>query len=822
MGENMLNFDSFRRNYGTDLVADMKNYWTCYTKYAKQKNRRSFLLRCRSEELKPSFLNIKTNHFKFYSTDLGEKFEEQVVKKFQVSTLNLLISDTISNIEYLENRISFFKHKIKNALPDSVSNTFFQDQTKKYETLFKQIKEKHIKKIEILLKVKNRYRANANSGLKFLPEWIENLTNIQLPDYVVEILSLGPNFAMPFTEKDNLPIIDIISNIEVSINKFTVETKDQMRASCCNFLTNHKHNNNLAKNQNKNLYKNLIKNLNKTKKFLKEHPNIKILKPDKSNKTVIMCENIYDNKMTELLNDDSTYKEIRSDPTNIHQKKNNELIKKWETNNYISPATAKNLTIHNALIPKIYGLPKLHKNGIPMRPIVSCVQSPFSNLAKFLKNILSNVVNKNESYIKDSWQFKDKIKNIDIPKNYSIISLDVVSLYTNIPTNRALHLIEKKWDEIKKFTDIPLNEFKQAVSLTLNSTYFMYKDKYFKQIDGCAMGSSISSVVAQLVLEDLENTVIPSLDFNLPFFYRYVDDCLTAIPKGKEDYILKMFHTYDKKIKFTIETEENNKINFLDMTIHHHQGKNILETEWYTKKTWSGRYLNYFSQHPTSQKKTVIMGLADRAIKLSDAAYRDNAINKAKDILKTNSYPIKLINQIFKTRLHKFQNATNNTNQQHQLQQQKNFISLPYINGLSENFQKYFKTHNINVCHKASNLLQSHYSRLKTKTPKNKKSHTVYEIPCSNCDGVYIGQTSQYLGNRLNGHKYDKKNHTALTKHALEHNHTFNYQETKILKTEINTQKREICEMIYIKKNSNAINAKTDIKNLSKIYFNVV
>lgn len=107
---------------------------------------------------------------------------------------------------------------------------------------------------------------------------------------------------------------------------------------------------------------------------------------------------------------------------------------------------------------------------------------------------------------------------------------------------------------------------------------------------------------------------------------------------------------------------------------------------------------------------------------------------------------------------------------------------------------------------------------LKSKTPKIKKSNIVYEIPCNNCEATYIGQTSQYLENRIKSHKYDKKNATALTNHDRNKNHKFNYTETKILKTENNLKKREFYEMVAIQKSSYCINDKKDIDKLNTTY----
>ena len=696
---------------------------------------------------------------------------------------------------------------LQSLLPRNILDKFINKEALRSDKIFENIKLKNIKKFN---RFKNKDITRNTSN------WIENLTEVTIPDCVTEILSLGPNFAVPLKSADDIPVPDIISNIEAGIINLNSNAKDDIRSKCCNIITNHKN-----KLKNKNSYskqqKILQKKIDKTKSFIKQNSNLKILIPDKSNKTVVMYNKDYDKKMNDLLQDQNTYKEINSDPTNIHQKNNNALINRWENLMYISPNTAKKLKIQNAQPPRIYGMPKLHKKNIPLRPIVSCIQSPYEKLSKFLKNILQNIINKNNHYIKDSVDFKEKIKNICLPKDYLLISLDVVSLYTNIPLTLAKEVIRKKWDEIKKFTDIPLLEFLAAIDMTLNSTYFLYNEKYYKQIEGCAMGASISSVIAQLVLEDLEENILNNLGFHIPFFYRYVDDCITAVPNNKTADILNSFNSYHNKLQFTIEIENLNKINFLDTTLHHLD--NTIKTEWYTKETWSSRYINYLSQHPLSQKKSVIIGLADRAIKLSSPEYREKSLKKAKEALRLNDYPENLINSIFKKRIHIFYNQGQKNKKD---RKQNNYISLPYIPNLSEKLNHTLKEHNIIVAHKSHNLLNSNFSSLKAKIAKQKKSNIVYQIPCNDCNGVYIGQTCQLLKNRLNGHKYDKKNKTALTNHMLEKEHTFNYEQVQILRTENHTKKREIYEMIEIQRNHNSINSKADTKQLSKIYYNII
>ena len=105
-----------------------------------------------------------------------------------------------------------------------------------------------------------------------------------------------------------------------------------------------------------------------------------------------MDSNTYENKCLELLNDQDTYKKIKTDPTNSTQNRNNLLIKEWRNKGYIPETTARDLTIHNAQPPKFYALVKTHKPGLPIRPIVSNNQAPLYKLSKFLANSISNII----------------------------------------------------------------------------------------------------------------------------------------------------------------------------------------------------------------------------------------------------------------------------------------------------------------------------------------------------------------------------------------------------------------------------------------------
>lgn len=132
-----------------------------------------------------------------------------------------------------------------------------------------------------------------------------------------------------------------------------------------------------------------------------------------------------------------------------------------------------------------------------------------------------------------------------------------------------------------------------------------------------------------------------------------------------------------------------------------------------------------------------------------------------------------------------------------------------------------FKQYNIKLTYKSNQNFSGMFSKLKDKIPKDKQTHVVYKIPCQNCNSVYIGQTQQLLSERIKGHKY-AKNSTALKKHSENKKHSFNFNDVKIINKETKYKARNILEMIQIKNHPNAVNDRTEIKHLSKIYNSIL
>ena len=148
----------------------------------------------------------------------------------------------------------------------------------------------------------------------------------------------------------------------------------------------------------------------------------------------------------------------------------------------------------------------------------------------------------------------------------------MVSLFTGVPVDEALPVISKRLqqdDTLKDRTSIPIPNLCALVELCLKSTYFQFGESYYEQVEGAAMGSSLSPIVANIFMEDLETLALETAAWKPKMWRRYVDDVLIVWRHG--DQLLQKFHQHLNKqnplIQFTVERESEDKIAFLDVQL---------------------------------------------------------------------------------------------------------------------------------------------------------------------------------------------------------------------------------------------------------------
>ncbi|XP_075150777.1 uncharacterized protein LOC142224885 [Haematobia irritans] len=246
--------------------------------------------------------------------------------------------------------------------------------------------------------------------------------------------------------------------------------------------------------------------------------------------------------MDKLLSDKNTYKVSRVDPSSKLQRENkNELFK----HNFIDQWEKRKLHCSSAAAPRIYGLPKIHKPNMPLRPIVSSINVPCYGLSKYIGQILRKLVS--EKYnIKNSLQLKNNLQNFILDKNETF------------------------------------------------------------QVFGMPMGNPLSPTIADIVLYNLLDEALTELrekNIHIKYISKYVDDILAIIKMDEKDEILKVFNSYHTKIQFTIEMEHNKQIAYLDTKLHHREGE--IKFDWFSKETSSGRIINFNSTQPRNQTKLI-------------------------------------------------------------------------------------------------------------------------------------------------------------------------------------------------------------------------
>lgn len=837
-----------KRRYGRRFYPNIhaSEYRKNLFKMQRQIRSKHFLLKCRKFDLMPRFILDKQKSYFNCLCNVEHPFKDKVdkiISTVQRKILNMSIKICCWNVKNLWKNVAHHKKLLYETCDATVADHTVEQLDESAQDISIDAKNRLIKKFQGL------QRKQRKSSLQFDCDSVVNLTDIVIPGDVIKLLSLGPKVSISY-EHGEAPILKCLADVENFIRSLGIDTdnKDVIRNdvayACTRYLKNKSH---------QSYEMALLKEMHeKTKKFLEENKDICFLAADKGKKSVIMRRSDYDQKVLELLSDISTYTLSENDPTKKLTAKIMKNVKNLQEKGYINASQTRYILSSNALPPALYCLVKIHKANHPMRPIVSTIASPHSMLAKFLAGILKNITDQDFN-LNNSVELKEKLITIKIPKQHKLISFDVVSLFTNVPTDIVFEIIDRKWNSIKKHTDIPLEDFRQLLRIVLiDCNYFTFNGSIYKQTFGLPMGSPLAPVLSCILLDDLIVKSIRKSTYKPKFIYKYVDDFISEIHPDKIDYFVNILNSYHDRIKFTYELEENSVLNYLNLKIIHIEGesKKQLKFDWYQKEISSSRLLNYISHHPEIQKVNVASNFIWTVMKLSDTEFRNENTKRIRDCLTSMNYPEKLVEKLMKDVSCKM-----NQKQQQQIEQMgqrnlrhhsanterettttKRYIGVKYIHKLSENIVKIFKNKDIdvNIAHSAGNNFSGLYGKHKYKYDKKETKDTVYQIKCkgnseNTCDKTYIGTSGRPLKIRMSEHERDqnrvgtsKNSHTALVEHAVNEHHSFDTAEPKILCQEKSYGKRMLLESFHIFTGKNTVNFRQDTDGVNRIFKNIL
>ena len=249
---------------------------------------------------------------------------------------------------------------------------------------------------------------------------------------------------------------------------------------------------------------------------------------------------------------------------------------------------------------RFYMLPKIHKKGVPGRPICSSVNHPTSRISKLVNEHIKDYVPKTKSYIRDTQDFIKKIKELGpIPESAILCTLDVSSLYTNIPNNEGILAVGEKLRNDPTKTPIA-NFILDLLKLVLHSMNFTFNGDHYLQTGGTAMGTSLAPNYANLFMDRFETKALAGFPLKPLTWKRFIDDIFLVWTHGEES--LKNFIDYlnslHETIKFTHEMSYT-KIDFLDTSVKFGQNRELITT-LFNKPTDTHLYLEYSSAHPQS------------------------------------------------------------------------------------------------------------------------------------------------------------------------------------------------------------------------------
>ena len=485
-----------------------------------------------------------------------------------------------------------------------------------------------------------------------------------------------------------------------------------------------------------------------------------------------MTKEQYASKMEKILqlNQFKLWKTTRSNalPPNIKTDEHFErLLDEAKKTNGILHELFENFSSVSSQPAKLYTLPKIHKEDVPMRPILSTVGTMNHAVAQRLDRIIKPLIN-NDYVCTDSFSFVDSITKLKpSSEENTMVSFDVKSLFTMVPLEETIKICSDLFSE--KYGPADKTLFEKLLSLCVKDVHFLYNDQWWQQTDGVSMGSPLAPTLANVFMSHLEKSIAHYSGASPKFYTRYVDDIFMIFnSKGDIEPFFNFMNNLHRNIEFTKEEEELCRLPFLDVMVE--RSINSYTTGQFFKKTDTGLYTTPFSECDSRYRDNLVQGLITRAYRLG-SSFKNivSDIETNKQRLIKCGYNENDIDHIIKKTVEK-------EYRQHKKESSdKETISavFPYGNGhktLRKGLANVVKQNDtedkfsLRVIFKTLKI--SSYFSNKCRTPKALVPNIVYRFQCQGCDARYIGESMRHLRTRCQEHG-QRSRKSAIYDHLL-------------------------------------------------------
>ena len=459
--------------------------------------------------------------------------------------------------------------------------------------------------------------------------------------------------------------------------------------------------------------------------------------------------------------------ESARNPISMHQtdeteKKDKAVIsalKKLGGEGVLSTVEYKRLYPRGSVIPRLYGIPKTHKENIPVRPIMSMTNTAYEPLSKWLAQKLQPIEAYFSEYcIKDSFSFVDVLRGVNTHSTFPapssptvMVSYDVSSLFTNVPVFETIDIIIRAVEEQPHLCGISPSLLRELLTLCTTNVQFRFNDVFWRQIDGVAMGSPLSCLFANVFMGHIEQTMHDQIKSHCSLYLRYVDDTFALVNDEQHAHeFLRVLNDAHPCLHFTYDLELSNFLPFLDVGVHK-QSDGTFSTTIYRKQTFNGVYLNYHSFAPLSFKKGLVRTLFIRACRICSPEHLQCEFDFLFHALQLNSYPEYFINR------HKVTSYVPN-NSVSTAEKKPVYIRLPfYGDGPTARLRRALTTATKRMFFAAQPVITFSTTKLPVASPKDRlptasMSSVIYSFRCGCRTASYIGRTSRTLAVRAREH----------------------------------------------------------------------
>ena len=795
-----------RRRYDGSTLRLYRRLESSTKKYKKANLDHEFLLYCKMSDIIPNFIKFKLYRCSLYDSefyksstqsllDIEINYKAQAIKRLcsLVSELSTSLFGSLSLLDGLY---------VKSILNKNIEK-FVSDTTR--------IHERKLHKLGI-------------SQPKFLSpkDVIFNYSDYRLSKREEFLLSLGMDFCLPNFKPSFsrffLPFEIFFDKIRKLPSHINVESTQQfIQRTAHKAFSSYKTPNWFPFFKREDFL--ILKKLARMKDII-------LCRPDKGKGVVLMNRNDYINKMNSVLSDSTKFVEVGSPQFSTIFKiedKINRTLKQLKDNSSITEDSYQALYSSGSSFSVLYGLPKVHKHEVPLRPILAAYNSPNFSTAKFLVPLLNNI-SVNQFTLQNSAKFIPEILEQDC--NSYMVSFDVQSLFTNVPLIETIEIILNKLFPTQNtvFNGFDMFNFRRILEIAVIDTHFIFNDKIYKQVDGMAMGSPLGPTFANIFMCHLEELYLNQCPASFaPLFYkRYVDDTFVLFKERNHAIqFLEFINSFHSNIRFTMDTESDNHLAFLDINVSRANGRFV--TNVYRKKTFTGLGLNFFSFCPLNFKLNACKTLLFRAYSLcSNWTQFHEEISMLGRYFNQNCYPSNLFNKVVKSFL---DNIFKPKSPIATVPKKQMFVSLPYMKNaisvkreLTNALSNLYPYVDFYIIFKNPLTIGSLF-HFKDTLPELMRPFSVYRFDCSNCKfGTYIGCTKRLLKVRIDSHRgvsyrtgstLKNKEHSAIRIHTDSCGHNIQYKNFKILAQASNSYELPFLESLFIKQLSPSLNSQT-------------